>query len=58
MEQGMSYHSDDETGVQATIAAVSLGAPAVMSFREKAMKGQKEVKKCLEITLTHVSVIP
>jgi alkylated DNA repair dioxygenase AlkB len=58
MEQGMSYHSDNEPGVQATIAAVSLGAPAVISFRQRARKGQKERKKCLEITLVHVSIIP
>jgi hypothetical protein len=34
-EQSMRYHSDDEIGVQGTIAALSLGSPATMTFRPK-----------------------
>jgi hypothetical protein len=38
----MKYHSDDEIGVQGTIAALSLGSPATMTFRLKPEKKTKE----------------
>ena len=47
----MNYHSDDDIGVQETIAAVSLGAPADMHFCRKGHQGPS----CLRITLLHVS---
>jgi len=53
----MNYHSDDDVGVQATIAAVSLGAPADMHFCQKGSQG-KSFHHCLRITLTHVSTSP
>lgn len=49
----MNYHSDDDIGVQATIAAVSLGAPADMRFRQRGNQAQS----CLRITLVHVSTL-
>jgi alkylated DNA repair dioxygenase AlkB len=52
----MSYHSDDDIGVQATIAAVSLGAPADMYFRQKGDRTQPS-PCCLRITLLHVSTL-
>jgi hypothetical protein len=45
----MNYHSDNDIGVQETIAAVSLGAPADMHFHRKGNP------HCLRITLLHVS---
>ena len=50
----MNYHSDDDISVQETIAAVSLGAPADMHFRQKG----KQVPHCLRVTLLHVSTSP
>lgn len=49
----MGFHSDDERGVQATIASLSLGSPAQMSFRPR-LEG-KRAKPCLMIVLRHVS---
>jgi alkylated DNA repair dioxygenase AlkB len=49
----MNFHSDDELGVQNTIAAISLGAPAKMSFRPR-KRGAGNPKVCLELTLRHV----
>jgi hypothetical protein len=48
----MNFHSDDEEGVQGTIASVSLGAPAKMSFRSKIDCSDKDV---VTILLRHVS---
>jgi alkylated DNA repair dioxygenase AlkB len=49
----MNFHSDDEEGVQGTIASVSLGAPAKMSFRSKMDSSDKDV---VTILLHHVSL--
>jgi len=48
----MNFHSDDEEGVQSTIASVSLGASAKMSFRSKIDCSNKDV---VTILLQHVS---
>jgi alkylated DNA repair dioxygenase AlkB len=49
----MNFHSDDELGVKNTIAAISLGAPAKMSFRPR-KQGTENPKVCLELILKHV----
>jgi len=49
----MNFHSDDELGVKNTIAAISLGAPAKMSFRPR-KQGTGNPKVCLELILRHV----
>jgi hypothetical protein len=52
-DQSMNFHSDDELGVQNTIAAISLGAPAKMSFRPR-KPGAGNAKVCFELILRHV----
>jgi len=51
----MNFHSDNEIGVQGTIAALSLGSPATMTFRQKApAKGERASPPCLAFRLYHV----
>ncbi|KAG8844727.1 hypothetical protein FRB91_002373 [Serendipita sp. 411] len=52
-EQSMNFHSDDELGVEGTIAAISLGSTAKMSFRRKSGHELGE-NVCLELNLRHV----
>ncbi|KAG8804900.1 hypothetical protein FRC17_005844, partial [Serendipita sp. 399] len=51
-EQSMNFHSDDELGVQGTIATFSLGSTAKMSFRAKSESASVE-NICLELNLRH-----
>lgn len=51
----MGFHSDSETGVQGTIASLSLGSPAGMRFRPlgcKKASGNEAV--VLQLELYHV----
>lgn len=55
-EQKMNFHSDNEVGVQGTIAALSLGSPAKMTFRPRPRKGE-ETAVCMEIWLEHGDIL-
>ena len=54
----MGFHSDSEAGVQGTIASISLGSVARMSFRPHKSKVCKETrgneKVVLNLELYHV----
>ncbi|KAG8755094.1 hypothetical protein FRC14_004366 [Serendipita sp. 396] len=55
-EQSMNFHSDDELGVEGTIAAISLGSTAKMSFRRKSGHELGE-NVCLELNLRHGDIL-
>lgn len=50
--QKMSWHDDGEPGLGRTVAALSLGSEAIMSFRPK-LKGSKNLSPVLHLTLSH-----
>lgn len=58
----MGFHSDSEPGVQGTIASISLGSVARMSFRPRKSKMCKETrgneKVVLNLELCHVRPVP
>jgi alkylated DNA repair dioxygenase AlkB len=59
----MGFHSDGESGVQGTIASLSLGSTARMRFRPLPLKSQKwektagNPKVVLRLELRHVRLV-
>lgn len=49
----VQFHSDDEVGLGATVASLSLGSPCVFEFRKLHRKSGETV--CLKFVLRHVS---
>ncbi|KAI5817650.1 hypothetical protein BZA77DRAFT_366057 [Pyronema omphalodes] len=56
-EQAMNYHQDGERGLGPTVASISLGCPAEMSFRVKKTTNSKASKPCLKLMLHHGDVM-